>query len=169
MHMWCNVSLDAELLQVDYLFNSFSHKFCLAPAKINWLHTWSRGTCDFILKVESIIIFLLKSRYFQYFVDVDGRCHLCPRVSISEISHLDKKLHIRRMDDTPALMPLFAPLMTPGGMAIAILLGSFYTDHFLVTWYRWRSIRGGIPRHLEISAKICIFVYLWRYTEVLAA
>ena len=41
MHMWCNVSLDAELLQVDYLFNSFSHKFCLAPAKINWLHTWS--------------------------------------------------------------------------------------------------------------------------------
>ena len=26
------------------------------------------------------------------------------KVSISEISHLDKKLHIRRMDDMPALM-----------------------------------------------------------------
>ena len=59
MHMWCNVSLDAELLQVDYLFNSFSHKFCFAPIKINWLHTWYLCEGEIL---KSIIIFLLNWR-----------------------------------------------------------------------------------------------------------
>ena len=64
------------------------------------------------------------------------------------------------MDDMPALMPLFTPLMAPGGMDITILLGTFYSDHFPLT-RAMNSVFFKTPNILRY--------YSSGYTEFLAA